>query len=187
MYNLVLTTDLYRFLSGLSVDGNGEIIENVLDKNISYVSKFYTPTIRVASATSRVLDKLKNNLVIGTNNDSDTNSLVYILQHTDLAITNPDIYRTCQAVLADCFTLVYAAETDPSVFKDLSKSDIDNTINSCLYLADYFSSIEDDSGKYYPLVSGFTDMVTALGIIKSMLSDLQKDNTDSTGTVRTYA
>lgn len=185
--SLTITMDLYRFIQGLSTDASGAIIENSLDSKISFVSKYYTPNLKVTVATSKLMDSLDVNLVSGQNNDSDPTSLVYMLQHSTLSVNAPDIYRMCQAVVADVFTIVYAAEADATIYMDLTDSDLDNISTECLYLEDYFSGLDySDDTSYYSIANIFSNFVSALAIIKANLMSLQADAQEGEGTVSSF-
>jgi len=179
---MIVSADLYRFIGGLSVDGTGKVIENELDKKSTYVSKHFTPNLQVSQVSIKVKSDITLDLNNVYNNTSDPNSLVYMLQHSTLAVLVPDIYRYCQAVILDFCSIVYAYESEPVLLMDLTTEDFDNTINNCLYLADYFSGKDE----YSELASRFTEAVVKLGVLKNGISELKaigKETVSAYGTV----
>ena len=167
-----ISADLYRFLHGLSFDKTGAIIENELDSENGYVSKYYTPNLSVSIIATEAKSSIILNSQTGYNNTTDPDSLLYKIQHSTIAIETPKIYRICQAVLMDMYAIFYAYNESNDLFKDLSLADMDNTINNCLYLADYFSG----DPRYTDIAGMFSNAVVALGVIKNNLSVLRGDN-----------
>lgn len=177
-----VSADLYRFIGGLSLDGTGVVIENLLDQKVTYVSKHFTSNLKVSTIAVKVKPKI---VITGDNvynNTASTSSLLYMLQHTTLAVTAPDIYRYCQAVMLDLVAILYAYEDDPTLFDDLTEADIDNTISNALFLQDYFSGYEE----YADIATQFTECVVELGVLKNYLGSVQgldKESISAYGTV----
>lgn len=183
MSNISISSDLYRFLSGLSVDSEGNVIENtlvnsnVLDEHLDYFSDYYTPDISVSQATVSVLDKIKLDNALDYSNAADKDSLIYAIQHSPISILYPSIYRRCQVVLSDCYAILYACVTDGSLFKELTTDVIDTDITACIYLADYFSSLitEDNGTDYFSISLEFSDLASTLGLVKRNLAVFKDD------------
>lgn len=186
MPNISISSDLYRFLSGLSVDSEGNVIENtlvhsnVIDEHLDYFSDYYTPDISVSQATVSVLDKIKLDNALDYSNAADKDSLIYAIQHSPISILYPSIYRRCQVVLSDCYAILYACVTDDSLFKELTTDVIDTDITACIYLADYFSSLitEDNGTDYFSISLEFSDLASTLGLVKRNLA-VFKDDTEA--------
>jgi len=177
-----VSADLYRFIGGLSVDGTGVILQNELDQNNTYISQNFTSKLSVSKLSVKVLSDIQLDTDNPYNNTSPEDSLLYLLQHSTVAVLYPDIYRYCQAVITDMYSMVYAYENDPDLFSDLTKDDIDNTINNCLYLSDYFSGLDG----YSDIASKFSEAVVKLGVIKNYLStvkSLDKETIAAYGTI----
>lgn len=186
MPNISISADLYRFLAGLSVDNEGNVIENTivnpntLDEKIDYFSEYFTPDITVSPATVDILDKIKLDNALDYSNSADPDSLIYEIQHSPISILYPSIYRRCQALLADCYAILYACVSDDTYFDKLSSKILANDITECIYLADYFSSlITNDNGvDYFDISLEFSDLATTLGIVKLNLSTFQDEVQD---------
>lgn len=179
---MAVSADLYRFIGGLSIDGTGKIIENELDKKSSYVSSHFTPNLQVSGLSVKVIDSIKLDTTQVYSNTTDPDSILYKLQHSALAVTAPGIYRYCQAVMLDCYSIIYSYEDDPILFENLTPGDLDTDINNCLFLSDYFSGNEDTAD----LASLYNDLMVEFGVIKNFLADLQtmdKETVETYGTV----
>ena len=164
-----VSADLYRFLHGLSFDKTGAIIENTLDRENDYVSKYYTPNLSVSIISTEAKSSIVLDSTTGYNNTTDPDSLLYKIQNSTISVETPKIYRICQAVMMDMYSIFYAYNDDNDLFKDLTLNDMDNTINNCLYLADYFSG----DPRYTDIASMFSNAVVALGVIKNNLAVLR--------------
>lgn len=183
MSNISITSDLYRFLSGLSVDKEGNVIENTivnanaLDEHLDYFSDYYTPNISVSPAAVNILEKIRLDNALDYTNTVDKDSLIYSIQHSPISILYPGIYRRCQAVLSDCYAILYACVTDGSYFNDITTEILDADITECIYLSDYFSSLptEDNGTDYFSISLEFSDLIGTLGIVKSNLTKLQDE------------
>lgn len=174
-----VSADLYRFIATLSVDGTGNIIENRLDREIAYISNSYTPNLSVSTLATSLAGSISLDTTDVYSNSSDSSSLLYLLLNSDVQTTAPAIYRYCQAVVLDIYSMVYAYESDNTLLTQINVEDIDNTINNCLYLNDYFS--EDTN--YAAIAKALTDVVVDLGVVKNYLLSIQAADAE---TVITY-
>ena len=177
-----VSADLYRFIGGLSLDGTGVVIENELDRKTTYVSRHFTSNLTVSKLAVKVKSDIQLDTMNPYNNTSDEKSLLYLLQHSTIAVLYPDIYRYCQAVVLDMYSLVYAYEYDTTLFADLTTDDIENTINNCLYLNDYFSGLDN----YTDIATKFSEAVVKLGVVKNYLAtikSLDKETVSAYGTI----
>jgi hypothetical protein len=93
-----------------------------------------------------------------------------MLQHSSIDVETPDIFRLCQVAIMDMYSYAYAYEDDNTLLASLTESDINKTIDNCVYLCDYFSG--DD--RYLDIAKKFSDMVVSLGVIKNNIDSLHK-------------
>lgn len=159
-----INVDLYRFLKGISVDAVGNVIENELDK-VPYIAKNFTPNLKASKIALSATDSLSANLSTAYATSAGSDTLIYMLQHTTIAVEHPEVYRLCQAVLLDVYSYAYAYQDNATLFSNLTAGDIDNTISNCLYLQDYFS--QDD--QYAQISRKFNDLTIMLGVLKNNL------------------
>ena len=165
-----LTADLYRFLKGLSLSADGTVIENQLDSSISYISKYFTPNLKVSQVALKAQSTIRESLSMGYSNGAASGTLLYLLQHSAIDVETPDIFRLCQVAIMDMYSYAYAYEDDNTLLASLTENDINKTIDNCVYLCDYFSG--DD--RYLDIAKKFSDMIVSLGVIKNNLDSLHK-------------
>lgn len=171
-----ISIDLYNFLSTMKVDSDSTVVNqgNVIDNSDTYISKMYTPNLKVSNATKTFLDNIGVTCIIDTNLDLDEDSITYWLLNSDLKDKDLKLYNLFKSVIADMYSYTYAIDDNPDYLKFIDKKDFIRTINNITYIIDYLSSSIENSN----IISQLYDITAALGVLKNQLSTIKNGGSD---------
>lgn len=167
--------EMYNFLNTMLVDSNNRVINqgNVVDNTDTFVSKMFTPNLKVSDVTKNLLENLGLICVKDTNINLDKDSTSYWLLTSDLRQKDYKVYKLFKSVLADIYSYTYAVSDNPYFMKYTNKKDLDNTINNVTYLIDYLSSNNGNTA----IMKDLYNISACLGVLKNQL-DLIKNMAD---------
>lgn len=167
--NLYQSTDLMRFIRPLKVNVAGDLVTNVIDDELNFISRFYTPHFRVNQISSTILDMIYDNNITEVNKQLSKDSLTYKLQMSGLSIMAPEMYKLSRLVVLECFALIYAIEEEQELFKYIDEQDVMNTRENVKYLVDYLGEQKD----YIDIVMDLHSVDVALGYIQKQIPLIQ--------------
>src|SRR5699024_9484336 len=116
---------LLRFLNALDTDLTSSNM-NLLDEEVSFVSKFYTPQLQLIELAKKVLTNLKTH---------DKPEL--------LKVQAPRMYLILQSIVLEAYAIVNCFVENPSSLKYLTEEDISITRENLNYVADYLGNYDD--------------------------------------------
>lgn len=174
IHRLEQPTGLLSFFRTIQADYENTIVENMLDTEITFVSKFYTPTLKLSTISNKILKEIKNGKVPITSYDVTSNSIVNKIESTNIKVQAPRIYLILQTIVLEAYSLVNTFLENEENIEYISANDIkiarDNIDYVCDYLADYpeYSSIISDLRN---LELNFGYIEKQLGVIKGEVSN----------------
>ena len=140
---------LVKFLADIEITSSN-MTGNLLDKELSFVSYFYTPNLNISIVGQEVLDFLKNGNVKISTSDLDTKSLVKRIEKSNLRKTNSTVYRILQITILEIYAIVNTFKENQENIEKMKQSDLiklsQNIEYVCDFLGDYdeYSSIIED-------------------------------------------
>ena len=172
-----MTIEMWNFLSTMVVANDSNVVNsgNVIDETETYISKWYTPQLKVSNATRELLDRLGVVGLIANNEDMGEDSLTYNLLKSNLKDKDLKTYNLFKSVIADLYAFTYAFSDNTEFLKYVNREDITRTINNVMYLIDYFSDSNDNA----QLLKELTDTAALLGVLKNGLDTMKQEVSDS--------
>lgn len=167
--NIYQSADLMRFIRYINVDATGEVVTNVIDDELNFISRFYTPQFRVNKVSSSILTLINDNEIGEINKQLSKDSLTYKLLNSGLKLSAPYVYQLAQTVVLECFALIYAVEEDQSMFKYIDEEDVKVTRENVKYIIDYMGENKD----YTEIVMDLHSVDVALGYIQKQVPVIQ--------------
>lgn len=179
--SLKQSPDLLRFIGSLELDADNSVVTNAVDSKISYVSKYFTPHLRVSPLTNKVLSMLDLDNMYANNVTLDEDNLTYMTLHSGLKTEMPDIYQLIQVIVADSFSMLYVLAGDTSLIVYLSSGNIQVTRNNIKYVIDALGTTDI----YQDIVQQLTILDIACGYLQAQVENLktQYQRTGSIGTI----
>lgn len=179
--SLKQSPDLLRFIGSLELDADNSVVTNAVDSKISYVSKYFTPHLRVSPLTNKVLSMLDLDNMYANNVTLDEDNLTYMTLHSGLKTEMPDIYQLIQVIVADSFSMLYVLAGDTSLIIYLSSGNIQVTRNNIKYVIDALGTTDT----YQDIVQQLTILDTACGYLQAQVENLktQYQRTGNIGTI----
>ncbi|WNM50867.1 hypothetical protein Alsa2_CDS0253 [Staphylococcus phage Alsa_2] len=174
IHRLEQPTGLLSFFRTIQADYENTVVENMLDTEIAFVSKFYTPTLKLSTISNKILKEMKNGKIPITSYDVTNNSIVNKIENTNIKAQAPRIYLILQTIILEAYSLVNTFLENEENIEYISANDIliarDNINYVCDYLADYpeYSSIISDLRN---LELNFGYIEKQLGVIKGEVSN----------------
>lgn len=165
---LAHSSALLRFISSFDVDPDNSVIGTALDE-ATFVSRFYTPKMKVSALAVKVLDELANNKILAENRTPHEGSFMYKLQNSDLRTTKPYLFQLSKTIMLECFSVVYAVEQKPELLKYLNQTDLQVARTNLKYLLD---AIGDDP-KYSSMTEDINKIDISMGYIQAQVPVLR--------------
>lgn len=156
---------LIRFMSYLDVDPDNVIMSNVIDQEPNFISRFYTPNLRVSPLAAKVLAALHTDTFLTINRDVSADSLIGQLTASNLRTENPYVYQLTQTIVLEAFSLVYAIEDREELVKYINADDINRVRINLKYVLD---AIGKDH-KYTSLIENIQELDVTLGYIEAQV------------------
>lgn len=169
MKKVYQSTDLMRFIKTMNISTDGKIVTNILDEEPNYISRFFTPNLQVNKLSYNILDLLESEEIQEVNTDLSQDTVTKKILDSDLKLVNSYVYKLCQSVVLECFSLIYAIEERPELMQYIDEKDIQLTRENTKYVIDNLGS----DNQYTSIVEDLTNMDIALGYIQKQLKMIQ--------------
>lgn len=175
--------EVMRFLSAITVDGStNNLLVNELDYKLSFISRFYTPNMKVSSLSSIVKNRVDNSDTTWVNNlnSIDEDSLISLVDSSNLKVQYPSIYQTMQGLILEAFSIGYAETQDWTLYEYLSDADLANVLNTIEYLLDALATLaQNNDDEYLEIINILTGMYSNISSVKSSLHGLKARTEDN--------
>nr|DAN11178.1 MAG TPA: hypothetical protein [Herelleviridae sp.] len=164
------TASLLRFLNTLSPT-QVEVRRNLLDEQIGFVSRYYTPNLHMSELAQNVLYDIQNENVRTAEHDYNRHSIVAKIDKSELKLQEPKIYLILQTIILEAYAIVNCFVENPQSLKYLTVRDLSITRENLNYVADYLS----DYDEYNSMVSDLRDLDICFGNIELQLPIIRKE------------
>lgn len=142
-HRLPQTTGLLTFIRHINYQGNDIITRNILDDNLSFVSKYYTPHLHLSTLASKLLDDINNGRVPVSEFDVNKNNIVKNIDKTSIKRQAPRIYLIIQSIILEAYSIVNCFYENPKAMEYLTSEDISKARDNIDYVCDYLGDFDD--------------------------------------------
>ncbi|AXF38545.1 hypothetical protein BE25_0118 [Staphylococcus phage vB_SepM_BE25] len=169
-HEIYQTASLLRFLNNINLNSTN-IQYNLLDENIGFVSRYYTPNIQLSELAQRVLNDIQHNNIKTAEKDLNKNSIVNKIDKTMLKVQAPRIYFILQTIIMESYAIVncFVENIDSIVY--LTERDVKIARENLNYVADYLSDYEE----YSSIVTDLRELDICFGYIELQLPLIKKE------------
>lgn len=169
-HEIYQTASLLRFLNNINLNSTN-IQYNLLDENIGFVSRYYTPNIQLSELAQRVLNDIQHNNIKTAEKDLNKNSIVNKIDKTMLKVQAPRIYFILQTIIMESYAIVncFVENIDSLVY--LTERDVKIARENLNYVADYLSDYEE----YSSVVTDLRELDICFGYIELQLPLIKKE------------
>lgn len=169
-HEIYQTASLLRFLNNINLNSTN-IQYNLLDENIGFVSRYYTPNIQLSELAQRVLNDIQHNNIKTAEKDLNKNSIVNKVDKTMLKVQAPRIYFILQTIIMESYAIVncFVENIDSIVY--LTERDVKIARENLNYVADYLSDYEE----YSSIVTDLRELDICFGYIELQLPLIKKE------------
>ena len=169
-HEIYQTASLLRFLNNINLNSTN-IQYNLLDENIGFVSRYYTPNIQLSELAQRVLNDIQHNNIKTAEKDLNKNSIVNKVDKTMLEVQAPRIYFILQTIIMESYAIVncFVENIDSIVY--LTERDVKIARENLNYVADYLSDYEE----YSSIVTDLRELDLCFGYIELQLPLIKKE------------
>lgn len=160
---------LLRFISSYEIAPNNDLILNTLDREADFVSRFYTPRLRVSELASRVLRDIEGEQIRPVNRNPAKGSFLEKIIDNNLKVENPNLYQIAKIIMLEVFSVVYMVDHKPEYAEYLSESELRQARTNIKYFLDSISGQD----KYLELVEHLHSFDISLGYIQGQIPVLK--------------
>lgn len=169
MKDAIYASVLLRFISSYEIAPNNELVLNTLDKEASFVSRFYTPRLRVSELASRVLRDIEGEQIKPVNRNPVEGSFLDKITKSNLRAENPRLYQIAKIIMLEVFSVVYLVDYKPEYAEYLSEAELRQARVNVKYFLDAISGQD----KYLDLVEHLHNFDISLGYIQGQVPVLK--------------
>lgn len=161
---------LVRYLSEIEIN-NSNLTGNLLDKDLSFVSKYYTPNLKISLVGQDNLEYLKKGNVKLSNQDLDNKSLIKRIEKTNLKKTNSTVYRLLQIIILETYSIVNTFKENQDNIEKIKKSDLQRVSQNIEYVCDFLGDFEE----YNSIIEDLRNISLDVNYIKLQLPLIQSE------------
>lgn len=133
---------LLRFLNALDMDLSMAHM-NLLDEEVSFVSRFYTPQLQLSELAKRVLKEIQTEDIPTLEREFNENTIVKKANNTLMRVQAPRIYMMLQTIVLESYALVNCFVENPQLLKYITPEDLHIARSNLNYVADYLSKYDE--------------------------------------------
>lgn len=162
---------LLRFISSFEIAPNNFLILNTLDKEAEFVSRYFTPRLRVSELASYVLKDIQSEQILPMKTPPIEGSFLEAIEGTSMREDDNNLYQISKIILLEAFSIHYLLEHKREYTKYLNERDIQQARTNMKYLLDAIG--RKDS--YDVLRDHLYDFDISLGYIQGQIPVLRKE------------
>lgn len=160
---------LLRFISAFDINPDNTIVSNVLDKEATFVSRFYTPNMKVSVLSTKVLKDLETKDILVVNRTLNPDSLTGQIINSSLRVRNPAIFQLAKTVILESFSLVYSINDSPELLEFIDADEIATARINVKYIIDALGKDPD----YIKMSQNLSELDISLGYIQAQVPVLK--------------
>lgn len=166
------TNGLISFIRNIKGDFDNNVVLNVLDDNLHFVSRYYTPTLRLSTLSINILKEINSDRVTISPVDFNNNTIVTKVKATNIKSQAPRIYLIIQTIVLEAYAIVNCFLENPSSLKYLTKKDIQVVRENINYVCDYLGDYEE----YISVVDELRELDINFGYIENQIDVIKEGN-----------
>ena len=163
--------ELLDFVTTIKVSPNNIVVENTLDAELPFVSRYYTAHKGLSELGRYVLQDIQRGQVSYTRKQLDTNSLTYLAKHSGLLTEYPSLTTYFKILILESYAIMYAVEEKASYRKHLNKKDIRKVRTTLKYILDIIGM----DVAYEAIITHLQDLDIELGYIEAQADLIRND------------
>ncbi len=144
---------------------------NLLDEEIMFVSRFYTPRLQLSELSLRTLKEIQEDKIPKKERYFNTNTIPEKVKNSSLQLQNPRVYYILQTIILEVYSIVNCFIENPDNLVYLTDKDMDIIVSNIAYTIDYLTEYEE----YNSLVLDLRQLEMNLNNIKLQLPLLKKE------------
>lgn len=163
--------EFISFLGDMGVTPKNMIIENQLDKQTEFISKYYTPHPSVGELSRKVLEGIHAKEVRVTTRKMPEGTLGNLVLSSDLLKVHPNLASYMRVILLEAFALEIAVNHMPELGTYISAESINNVRENIKYSLDIIS-VDPRFTEEYLILS---ELYIVLGYIEAQVPIIRQD------------
>lgn len=165
MKEITYASVFLRFISSYEIAPNNELIYNTLDREAEFISRYYTPRLRVSELASFVLKDISSETIKPINKSVAKDSFLEKVFESNMKDRNPHLYQLAKTILLEVFSLVYLVDHKQNYAKYLSESDLRQVRMNIKYFLDAIGGEE----RYLNLVEHLHQFDISIGYVQGQV------------------
>lgn len=165
------TSGLLRFLNSIRTDGSS-VQFNILDDEIDFISKYYTPNLELSELSKKVLYDIQNKNIKTAEQDFNVDSMVNKIEKTSLKVQAPRMYQILQNVVLEAYAIINCFLENPSSLKYLTSRDVMIARENTNYVADFLSEYDE----YTSVITDLRELDICFGYLEHQLPLIKKES-----------
>ncbi|XWX29927.1 hypothetical protein KQUDLBSD_CDS0087 [Staphylococcus phage PG-2021_40] len=166
------TNGLISFIRNIKGDFENNVVRNVLDDNVNFVSRYYTPTLRLSTLSINILKEINSDRITISPVDFNNNTIVTKVNDTNIKSQAPKIYLIIQTIVLEAYAIVNCFLENPSSLKYLTKKDVQVVRENINYVCDYLGDFEE----YISVVDELRELDINFGYIENQIDIIKGGN-----------
>lgn len=166
------TNGLISFIRNIKGDFDNNVVRNVLDDNVNFVSRYYTPTLRLSTLSINILKEINSDRITISPVDFNNNTIVTKVNDTNIKSQAPKIYLIIQTIVLEAYAIVNCFLENPSSLKYLTKKDVQVVRENINYVCDYLGDFEE----YISVVDELRELDINFGYIENQIDIIKEGN-----------
>lgn len=159
------------FLGRLEISPKNMIVENALDKETDFVSRFFTPHSSIGELSRKMLESIQAREIRTSSRESNYNSLGYLVLHSSLLETHPNLKPYLQAILLEALAIEIAINHVPELREFMNEKDIEKVRENISYTLDIISV----DPRYTMIIEHLHDLYVILGYMQAQVPAIKED------------
>lgn len=147
------------------------IVENKLDKETDFVSRFYTPHSSIGELSRKVLESIQAKEIRTTSGDLEYDSLGYLIQHSKLLKVHPNLKRYFQIIFLEVLSIEIAIDYVPELRELMDENVIKRVRENIKYTLDVISL----DPRFTKIIEHLQNLEVDLGYIEAQVPVIKKD------------
>lgn len=161
---------LLRYISSYEIAPDNTIVLNTLDRELDFVSRYYTPRLKISELASFVLKDIESEKIQPKKSPPSKGSFLDKMLTNNIRYTDNNLYQLGKTILLECFSIMYTINYKNSYVIYLSESDIRQARTNIIYFIDAIGSKEE----YHDLKDDLYEFDISLGYIQGQIPVLKE-------------
>ena len=163
--------EFINFVGDLEVTPKNMIIENSLDKDLEFVSRYFTPRPSIGELSRKILEAIHAREVRTSSRKLGQGSLGRLILDSDLLKVHPNLTKYMRVILLEVLALDIAINHLPELGEYINKKDINRVRENIKYSMDIISVDPRFVSEY----ANLSELYISLGYIEAQVEVIKRD------------